>query len=108
MTDDSIFEVEISNDDFTTKEGHVRLVKKNFKSRGSIWQVHKYDADPFPSLPHAHCSEGMWQGYKLHLGTREIFSGAKRTDFKLKKKEFSILCNLINEHFEEFSLPLGC
>ena len=106
MSQDDLFEIEIENDGFQTPEGYVRIEKAKFKTRNSIWSVHKYDPDPFPSCPHAHCIEGMYRGYKLHLGSGKLFDGAKPTDFTLQKKQFQVLCKKINERFEEFDLPL--
>jgi hypothetical protein len=39
---------------FENAEGKF-LIQKDYKVDGEIWQVHKGDADPFPSRPHAHC-----------------------------------------------------
>jgi hypothetical protein len=47
-----------------------RLEERTVKSAGEVWRVHKNDADPFPSNPHAHNLES---GLKLHLGTGELF-----------------------------------
>lgn len=47
-----------------------RVDEQKLKSGGEIWKIHKYDADPFPSNPHAHNVE---TGLKLHLGTGELF-----------------------------------
>ncbi len=61
----------------------VRLVEAMAKHRNEIWLVHQYDADPFPSNPHAHNEEN---GLKLHLGTgnlyrkREIVGRVRRKD----------------------------
>ena len=41
------------------------LRKENVKVSGEIWVIHKNDADPFPSSPHAH---NYGQNVKLHLG----------------------------------------
>jgi hypothetical protein len=46
------------------------LVEGTHKSGGEIWRIRKYDADPFPSNPHAH---HVQTGLKLHLGTGEPF-----------------------------------
>lgn len=42
---------------FQNADGYV-LVQKDYKVEGCVWQVHKTDADPFPSRPHAHCLGG--------------------------------------------------
>lgn len=52
-----------------------RLAKseeRRIKVNGEIWVVHKYDADPFPSSPHAHNYQTKM---KLHLGSGELFRG---------------------------------
>lgn len=53
------------------------------KHRNEIWVVHKYDADPFPSNPHAH---NELNGLKLHLGTGELFSRRRRLG-KIRRKD---------------------
>lgn len=47
-----------------------RLDERTVKVAGEIWRIHKNDADPFPSNPHAHNLES---GLKLHLGTGGLF-----------------------------------
>ena len=44
--------------------------KIRFKSGNTIWVIHEYDRDPFPSNPHAHCRD---RNYKLHLGNGQCF-----------------------------------
>lgn len=46
------------------------ITEQTVKVKGEIWQVHKNDADPFPSTPHAH---NYASGVSLHLGTGELF-----------------------------------
>lgn len=48
-----------------------QLVEEAYRIGGGIWRVNKYDADPLPSQPHAHCIEGRQNlvGCKLHLGS---------------------------------------
>ncbi|MES2521400.1 MAG: hypothetical protein V4617_01790 [Gemmatimonadota bacterium] len=38
------------------------------------WRIHKNDADPFPSNPHAHC---LGYPLKLHLGTGVLYKKRK-------------------------------
>ncbi len=61
-----------------------RFVEAQFKQNGEIWVVHKNDADPFPSNPHAHCYE---KGLKLHLGNGKLYLGTKHVG-KVSKKQF--------------------
>ncbi len=44
--------------------------KVRIKSKGLIWIVHKYDADPFPSQPHAHLLE---RNLKLDLTSGKCY-----------------------------------
>lgn len=65
------------------------LNEQEAKSKGEIWRIHKYDADPFPSNPHAHNKE---TGYKLHLGTGELFDNKNKSLNKsIRKKDLIAL-----------------
>ncbi len=48
----------------------VRVDEKRIKHNGEVWQINKYDADPFPSNPHAHNLE---TGLKIHLGNGGVY-----------------------------------
>jgi hypothetical protein len=41
-----------------------RADEEVIKFRGEVWEIHKYDPDPFPHLPHAHCK---YEGIKMDL-----------------------------------------
>lgn len=84
------------------------LVEKDHKVKGEIWRVHKYDADPFPSNPHAHCVGGRdrFVGLKLHLGNAELFRGPETTGRFLGKKQFNRLIDAIRPKFPDIELPL--
>jgi hypothetical protein len=69
------------------------LNEEEVKFKGQIWEIHKYDKDPFPSNPHAHL-QGL--GYKLHLGTGEIFKKRKSIG-KLAKKDLKEIRSLITK-----------
>jgi hypothetical protein len=60
---------------WTNAEGFY-VVEKDYHVGGEVWRVHKYDPDPFPSRPHAHCigCRRRFIGCKLHLGTRQLFN----------------------------------
>ncbi|SFP80004.1 hypothetical protein [Parafilimonas terrae] len=61
-----------------------RLDEEEIKNKGEIWVIHKNDKDPFPSDPHAH---NKATGYKLHLGTGDLYSNKnKPLDKKISKK----------------------
>lgn len=73
------------------------LTEQTVKVKGEIWQVHKNDADPFPSIPHAHNYES---GVSLHLGTGELFK--KRDSVgQIKCKKLKIIRNKLTK----FTLP---
>lgn len=50
------------------------LTEQTVKVKGEQWRVHKCDADPFPSNPHAH---NYAAGVVLHLGTGEMYKDRK-------------------------------
>jgi hypothetical protein len=84
------------------------VVQKDYKVDGEVWQVHKSDADPFPSRPHAHCVGGRenFVGRKLHLGTRRLYKGPNALDLFLPKKPFARLIELIRPKFPGLELPI--
>jgi hypothetical protein len=72
--------------------------KVRIKSKGLIWVIHKYDADPFPSNPHAHLVDS---GIKLDLSNgncykkKELLHTLKQKDLlfirqEAKKKDFEL------------------
>jgi hypothetical protein len=63
------------------------LLEQVIKQNGEQWEIHKYDADPFPSNPHAHNHEAR---VKLHLGTGELFKKRDRVG-KIRCKELQSL-----------------
>ena len=89
---------EIELDEPILPEGTVKLLtEQTVKVKGEIWQVHKNDADPFPSIPHAH---NYASGLSLHLGTGELFKKRdKVTQLQCKK----LLA--IREKLTKFDLP---
>jgi hypothetical protein len=84
------------------------VVQKDYKVDGEVWQVHKSDADPFPSKPHAHCVGGRenFVGKKLHLGTRRLYKGPNALDLFLPKKPFARLIEVIKPKFPGLELPI--
>jgi hypothetical protein len=48
--------------------------EEQVKFKGEKWIVHKNDADPLPSRPHAHNYES---GLKLHLGNGNLYDGTR-------------------------------
>lgn len=84
-------------------------IQKDYRVGGEVWRVHKADADPFPSSPHAHCVGGAarFVGYKLHLGTAELYDHKNNPlGMYLERKKFLQLIELIRPKFPKTTLPL--
>jgi hypothetical protein len=71
----------------------VSLREAQAKHKNEIWEVHRNDADPHPSNPHAHCEE---HALKMHLGTGELFRKRKLVG-KLAVKDFLALRKKLGE-----------
>lgn len=86
------------------------IVEKDFRVSGEVWRVHKNDADPFPSSPHAHCIGGAKRfiGCTLHLGTGALFRQRESLGRRLESKQFARLIELIRPKFPGITLPLKC
>jgi len=84
------------------------ILEEDLKVSGEVWRVHKNDADPFPSNPHAHCVGGAERfiGCTLHLGTAELFRKRKSLGRKLESGQFARLIELIQPKFPGITLPL--
>jgi hypothetical protein len=73
------------------------LTEQTLKVKGEIWVIHKNDADPFPSTPHAHNYES---GTSLHLGTGELFNKRESRGFVNCKN-----LKLVRDKVKNFVLP---
>ena len=84
------------------------IVEKDYRVAGEVWRVHKGDADPYPSKPHAHCVGGAQRfiGCTLHLGTAELYRGREPQGRFLDHKQFNRLIELIRPKFPGLVLPL--
>lgn len=60
----------------------ISIQKQNYKLKGEIWVVHKYDEDPFPSSPHAH---NYQQNIVMHLGNGSLYRKHDHLGFANKK-----------------------
>src|ERR1039458_8601838 len=106
---DDFISVSFTSCRWTDAEGF-GMVQKDYRLGGDVWRVHKNDPDPFPSRPHAHLISGKERfiGCKLHLGTRQLFTGKnKPMDRFLDEEQFGRLIELIRPKFPEIELPLG-
>lgn len=81
----------------------------DYRVGGEVWRVHKGDADPYPSKPHAHCVGGArrFVGLTLHLGTAELYDKRKPLGRKLEENQFKRLIDLIQPKFPDIKLPLA-
>jgi len=106
--DDDHIAVCIGFAQWVTSNGQFFL-EEDFKVSGEIWRVNKFDPDPFPSDPHAHCigGSGRFVGCKLHLGTGELYdSSNKPLGRYLHKRQFERLMELIQPKFPDLAFPL--
>jgi hypothetical protein len=101
-------DVTVGDSQWVTAEG-LFFLEEDFRVSGEVWRVHKGDADPYPSKPHAHCIAGAnrFVGCKLHLGTRELYRGSKSLGRYLHQKQFDVLIELIRPKFPGLTLPLA-
>lgn len=104
---DDFVDVTVGVSQWTNEEG-LHFLEEDYRVKGEVWRVHKGDADPYPSRPHAHCIGGSarFVGCKLHLGTRELFNGSKPLGRYLHQKQFDTLIGLIRPKFPDITLPL--
>lgn len=65
-----------------------QLDEVTIKRDGCIWRLHKNDADPFPSNPHAHNLES---GLKLDLSSGGLYLGTRDTGKKVSKKDLDFI-----------------
>jgi len=89
-----LFKIESSPD--ILPEDCVMQTKVQIKSKGLIWVIHKYDADPFPSNPHAHQLES---GIKLDLKNGKCY---RKKEFvrTLKRKDLIAIRDLAEKKFD--------
>lgn len=84
------------------------ILEEDYRVAGEVWRVHKSDADPYPSNPHAHCVGGAdrFSGCTLHLGTAELFRKRNGTGRYLERNQFDRLLELIRPKFPSLIFPL--
>jgi hypothetical protein len=81
----------------------VHLLEAEVKLNGKKWTIHKYDADPFPSNPHAH---NYAHNLKLHLGNGLLYLGKDRKSCgQMKAKELLTLRGLVQRCNATIVLP---
>jgi hypothetical protein len=81
----------------------LHLMEVEVKLKGEKWTVHKYDADPFPSNPHAHNYE---RSLKLHLGNGDIYLRRERKPCdQMERKNLVKLRDLVMQKNATITLP---
>jgi len=68
------------------------LTEAEVKLKGEVWTVHRCDADPFPSNPHAH---NYARALKLHLGNGDLYQRKDRVScgrMEKKHQDCAIWC----------------
>lgn len=85
------------------------ILEEDFKVSGEVWRVHKSDADPYPSNPHAHCVGGAkrFAGCTLHLGTAQLYRKRDALGRFLEQSQFERLLELIRPKFPGIIFPLA-
>ena len=82
-------------------------LEEDYRVAGEVWRGHLNDPDPFPSRPHAHCIGGRFASYKLHLGTRQLFTPKNRPlDRFSQSSQFDRLIEMVRPKFPNITLPL--
>lgn len=87
MADMLLGEIELAESPIP--DGCIRDFREvTIRKDGCVWRIHKNDADPFPSNPHAHNVES---GLKLDLSTGELCLQTTRTGKKVNKKHLAAI-----------------
>jgi hypothetical protein len=81
----------------------VYLTEAEIKLQGEIWVIHKNDADPFPSNPHAH---NYQQRLKMHLGNGDLYMyKQKQPCRRLRKSVFLEFRERVTQRTSSIVLP---
>jgi hypothetical protein len=78
-----LLEVKFESEEGIVPKRFLLQYKVRVKFKGQTWIIHSYDADPFPSNPHAHCLD---QNIKLDLSTGSLYR-KRRFIGKIKTKD---------------------
>jgi hypothetical protein len=79
------------------------LSEAEIKLKGEIWVIHKNDADPFPSNPHAH---NYQQRLKMHLGNGDLYMHRdKQPCRRLRKSVFLEFRERVMQRTSSIVLP---
>jgi hypothetical protein len=87
MEDEILAEIEFAQSPIPDRTLR-RLDEVTIKRDGCIWRIHKNDADPFPSNPHAHNLES---GLKMDLSSGSLYFGRTFTGKKVSRKDLEFI-----------------
>lgn len=106
ITDDYI-DINVGPSEWFNENGN-HILEQDYRVNGEVWRVHKSDADPYPSKPHAHCIAGAKRfiGCTLHLGTGILYEKRTSLNRRLDRDQFERLIKLIQPKFPDIKLPL--
>jgi hypothetical protein len=93
----------ISTLDALVPEEFLFKFKVRVKFKGDVWVIHRYDQDPFPSNPHAHC---LGQNIKLDLSNGNCYR-VREFLYKMKSKDLIQLRNIIEKVYKDELPPLA-
>ena len=82
-------------------ENFLMEFKVRIKSKGLIWAIHRFDADPFPSNPHAH---QIGNNIKLDLSNGNCYK-VRQYIYTIKKKDLLLIRDAAAKVFKG-DLPL--
>lgn len=84
-----LYTVELPDEDgIIADNSTLVLLEKVVRVKGEKWEIHCYDADPWPSNPHAH---NYASRLKMHLGTGELFDNNKKPKGKIAAKKLAVI-----------------
>lgn len=92
-----IYKKIVSDETLIPSDIPIEIRKKRYRVNGEVWVVHKNDADPFPSSPHAHNYD---QNLVMHLGNGKIYRNREYVT-TAKRKQFLTL----REQIDNVALP---
>ena len=87
MCDEILFRIEFDKSPIPDKTFR-RLDEVRVSRDGCVWSIHKCDADPFPSNPHAHNVES---GLKLDLSNGRLWFRSRDTKKNISVKNLLVI-----------------
>jgi hypothetical protein len=96
-------EIELADSIVPGDISSIFVTEAQVKFRGEIWRVHKNDADPFPSSPHAH---NYRLRIKMHLGNGDLYcSNEKVSSGRIRKQDLLDFRGRVQQANSSIDLP---